>query len=536
MDSDTEAALAVPTHTVSNDTDSDDGLAEEEHQLGDEWFTSMRQEIEDGKKQGESVLQAMRDHTPSTPAPPVLDQPQDWKRWLVLLSICIAGTMSGVATFTYAPVTHRVAKTWDCMPAQVAIVTVSSFLVFPLATVAGNFAISQRGLQPMVLAASSLLAIGCWVRVLGAISPIGNFTMSLFGQLILSCSAPLFLIVPSALSVKWFPAHERGTAFALSSGSYLLGASFVFVLAPFAMHNTSSDALFELCFVVAFGSSSAAALVFASLGTSPSEIPTGASLSIEEEDAFRFWHTSWVIVFRDPGFFSSASAAAVATFTTNAVATFLTILADGEGFSAVSEGYLGLLYMLAVLFGRSSACFCVEFTSSLKKILQTSLLGTSVAMLYFTFSVPSPSLAHMTLSLLLLGITVGTITPIAERIGVASSYPISHGRVMATQQAFGHAVSFCVLLVVALTSAYAHQRWEHIMFMIVGFATMASSSSTLLFAAFYPPPKGKVPLHTNIGTIDLAGQSHVSSFGSMNRSANFNDVDDDAYGLPEYNL
>lgn len=545
MDTDSEAPdLASPLEhmhkdhkgTASNNSESDDGLAEEEQQLG-EWFTSMRKEIEEGKKQGESVLRAMHDNMPTTPAPPALDQPLDWRRWLMLLTICTAGAVSGVATFTFAPVTEQVANVWGCGPYKVSLIAVASFFVFPLASVAGNYAMSRRGFQTVVLTASTLQAVGCWVRVLGAISPVGKFAVSLLGQLILSCSAPLFLIAPSALAVKWFPAQERGSVVALSSGAYMLGVAFVFVLAPYAMHSATSDALFELCFVVAFGATCATALVFASLSTAPPRAcVTGTVLSIEEEEVFSFWHASWFTVFRDAGFLSSALAAAVATFTTNAVATFLSILADGEGFTAVSKGYLGLLYMLAVLFGRSAAIFCMEFTASLKTYLQASLLLTSLAMLYFTFSVPS-SLGHMTLSLLCLGVCVGTISPVAERIGIVSSYPISHGRVMAIQQVFGHAVSFFVLLVAIFISAYWQRHGEHTVLMIVGFAAMTSSGSALLFGLLYPP-RGKTPLpHSSAAAAGAAVKDHNhSSFGSMARSPLFSETDEDSYGLPEYNL
>ena len=88
-------------------------------------------------------------------------------------------------------------------------------------------------------------------------------------------------------------------------------------------------------------------------------------------------------------------AAAVATFTINALATFLSLLMEGS-YAATTIGYLGMLLILSVLFGRSVACFAVEFTTSLRLLLQCSLFTSSASMLYFTTSIPSGGLGHTT--------------------------------------------------------------------------------------------------------------------------------------------
>ena len=196
-------------------------------------------------------------------------------------------------------------------------------------------------------------------------------------------------------------------------------------------------------------------------------------------------------------------------------------------------GYtFGLHLVLAVLFGRSMSCFIVEFTTRLQFMIQMSLGVASVSMLYFTYSVPSQSITNLTLSLLSLGISIGTVTPVAERMAVVFSYPISHGRVMATQQALGNTLSALVIPVAAFMTA-SGLRGEHLVFAVLGSATVLFCCCSFFLSTLSTP----VPASSSAPSTPVSSErGHgFPSFGSMGKTRSLGH-DDSNFGLPEYSL
>lgn len=87
------------------------------------------------------------------------------------------------------------------------------------------FTLNKGGPKPAIIATSTLLLVGNWVRYAGAKAQGGMYGVSMFGQILIGFSQPFCLSAPTRYSDLWFSDRGRISATAVATLANPLGAA-----------------------------------------------------------------------------------------------------------------------------------------------------------------------------------------------------------------------------------------------------------------------------------------------------------------------
>lgn len=87
------------------------------------------------------------------------------------------------------------------------------------------FTLNKGGPKPAIIATSSLLLVGNWIRYAGAKAQGGIYGVVMFGQILIGFSQPFCLSAPTRYSDLWFSDRGRISATAVATLANPLGAA-----------------------------------------------------------------------------------------------------------------------------------------------------------------------------------------------------------------------------------------------------------------------------------------------------------------------
>ncbi|RMJ24741.1 hypothetical protein PHISP_04402 [Aspergillus sp. HF37] len=139
---------------------------------------------------------------------------------LVLLNIVVSWDW-----LSFSSISTTAAEYYDVSENAINWMSTGYLFAFCVASPVVIFTLNKGGPKPAIIATSSLLLVGNWVRYAGAKAQGGMYGVSMFGQILIGFSQPFCLSAPTRYSDLWFSDRGRISATAVATLANPLGAA-----------------------------------------------------------------------------------------------------------------------------------------------------------------------------------------------------------------------------------------------------------------------------------------------------------------------
>lgn len=151
--------------------------------------------------------------------------------------------------------------------------------------------------------------------------------------------------------------------------------------------------------------------------------------------------------FRRKGFIHSIVAFTASGIILNTLSTYMDYLIKLGGETRIHVGLFGALFQLLILFNSLVVGQVIDQTRAYYSILLGSLLLSVVGLAECGISLDEGRGLDLKVALLLVGVMVGPVQPVATELGVDVVYPLSENTVLVLQQLFSNLLSAIIILI-----------------------------------------------------------------------------------------
>lgn len=399
-------------------------------------------------------------------------------RWVVLVAYMLACLVVNIQWLTHAPVA-RAAESFYAGQFNpnsifnVDFLAMSYMLVYLLVSIPASYVIDTWGIKKGI----GIGAVICAVSALGKGIYADNFSMQIVFQLGLAVSQPFILNALTALTARWFPLEERGTAAGLGTLAQYLGIIIVMMVTPLMVATNPSMAnygdgmqkmLMTYGIITAVACLAAVLLIKEQPPTPPGE---EAYIRHKFTDGFKYiFHQKDMLItigifFIGLGIFNAVSSM------TDSIAEYLNV--------KDSDGLIGGIMLIGGVIGAVILPILSDKFQKRKIFLNICLIGMVPALTGMAFagaitSTPEAAYTVALISSFMLGFFVMSAGPIGFQYGAEVSYPApestSQGLLMLSGQITG-------LVFVAAMSIRSNVYLPFFMklFVVIGAAALISS-------------------------------------------------------------
>ena len=154
-------------------------------------------------------------------------------RWVVLIAYMLACMVVNIQWLTHAPVARAAEAfyTGQFNPNSifnVDFLAMSYMLIYLIVSIPASYVIDTWGIKKGIGIGAAI----CAVSALGKGIFADSFTAQIIFQLGLAVSQPFILNALTALTARWFPLEERGTAAGLGTLAQFVGIIIVMMITP----------------------------------------------------------------------------------------------------------------------------------------------------------------------------------------------------------------------------------------------------------------------------------------------------------------
>jgi len=154
-------------------------------------------------------------------------------RWVVLITYMFISIAMQIQWLAHAPIARASAVFYKGQFDPNSLINIDFFamifmIIFIIMCIPASFIIDTYGIRVGLGIGAVLGAIAAMVKGIFA----ANFMVVVFSQIALAIAQPFILNATTALTVRWFPFKERGTAVGLASLSQYLGIIIAMVVTP----------------------------------------------------------------------------------------------------------------------------------------------------------------------------------------------------------------------------------------------------------------------------------------------------------------
>jgi len=163
-------------------------------------------------------------------------------RWVILLVFMLLNMVVQIQWLAHAAVARPAAVFYDGQfdPASfinIDFLAMIYMVVFVVMSFPASYVIDTYGIRVGISIGASLVGVCGLLKGLFA----DDFTMVLIAQVGMAVAQPFILNAVTALSVRWFPLRERGTAAGLSALAQYLGIVIAMIATPFMVGSDPTD-------------------------------------------------------------------------------------------------------------------------------------------------------------------------------------------------------------------------------------------------------------------------------------------------------
>jgi len=163
-------------------------------------------------------------------------------RWAVLIAYMFINIVVQIQWLTFAPVARaaEVFYAGQFNPASllnIDFLALVYMLAYLIVSVPASYVIDTYGIRVGIGIGALLAAVGGLLKGLLATS----FAAVVIGQVVLAIAQPFVLNAVTALSARWFPLRERGTAAGLAALAQYLGIIVVMIVTPMLVVSVAGD-------------------------------------------------------------------------------------------------------------------------------------------------------------------------------------------------------------------------------------------------------------------------------------------------------
>ena len=399
-------------------------------------------------------------------------------RWIVLVAYMLACMVVNIQWLTHAPVARaaEVFYAGQFNPNSifnVDFLAMTYMLVYLIVSIPASYVIDTWGIKKGI----GIGVVICGLSALGKGIFADSFTAQIIFQLGLAISQPFILNALTALTARWFPLKERGTAAGLGTLAQFLGIIIVMMLTPLMVAtnpNLTNYGEGMQSMLLIYGIITAVACLLA-LVLIKEEPPTPPAEEAYERHKFTegFKH-----IFRQKEMLITIGIFFVGLGIFNAVSSMTDSIAEYLNVKD-SDGLIGGIMLIGGIIGAVVIPILSDKFQKRKLFLNICLIGMvpSLAGIAFASVITSTPEAAYTVALIssfFLGFFVLSAGPIGFQYGAEISYPApessSQGLLLLSGQISG-------LIFVALMSARANAYLPFFMkfFVLVGAVALISS-------------------------------------------------------------
>ncbi|KAA8648703.1 putative cell surface receptor/MFS transporter (FLVCR) [Aspergillus tanneri] len=139
---------------------------------------------------------------------------------LVLLNIVVSWDW-----LTFSSISTTASEHFGVSESAINWMSTGYLFAFCAASPVVIFTLNRGGPKPAIIATSSLLLVGNWIRYAGTRARGGMFGVAMFGQILIGFAQPFCLSAPTRYSDLWFSDRGRTSATALATLANPLGAA-----------------------------------------------------------------------------------------------------------------------------------------------------------------------------------------------------------------------------------------------------------------------------------------------------------------------
>ncbi|GAB9471753.1 Major facilitator superfamily [Globisporangium polare] len=358
---------------------------------------------------------------------------------LAILSV-LSGVNQGVC-YSYAPIATISEARWEQHIHSTELITVF-FVAYIPCSFLGSWLMDKKGLRYGVVLGASLQALGALTRYFATFfTAATEARITSLGQIVASIAMPFMVNSPPVLSANWFPPSQRATSTSIAVNTNAIGTALVYLTAPFIVQTKDDIPTWNACVAVVAITSFLVAFAFFR------SFPRSSSSRFEDESMVSDVHLQdeydwkqWGNAFLHKGFWNTAVSFSVAECVVNAISALLGKFLRAEGYSKPEIGLIGAAFIASTLIGGHVISQYVDRERKHVQAMQSCLLLTAVAMAAFKLTL-SLNGGLMFASLMLLGVFLGPLQPVALELGVECAFPTSEATVAALQQLCGNLLS-----------------------------------------------------------------------------------------------
>jgi len=338
-------------------------------------------------------------------------------RWIVLIAFMLINLVIQVQWLTFAPIRSAAMKYYGVSGGYIDFLSLSYMFAYIIFSMPASFVIDTYGIKKGIGIGAAIAGISAIVKGFHG----GNFTLVLIGQIGLAIAQPFVLNAITALTVRWFPLKERGTAAGLAALSQYLGIILVMILTPILITTVYSEKvimqvsgidsmlkIYGLITVV----SAIIAIVF--IKEKPETAPSSET---EERHNFKegFKH-----IFKSRDMLLLILLFFIGLGIFNAVSTMIDAICLSKGLTVDQSGMVGGMMLIGGVIGAVIFPMLSDYLRKRKLIIVICIFGMipSITGLYFASTYLTANIFSF-----LLGFFVMSAGPIGFQYAAEISYP-----------------------------------------------------------------------------------------------------------------
>lgn len=352
--------------------------------------------------------------TPASIPPPLVLKTYP-RAWVALFLLVLLRTAVSVFQYTFSVVPSITSAYFNVSLSAVNWLANIQCIIYVLMSFFTGFIFEKLGVKRSIMASGFLCALGCAIRSISAMTNPPSYILTMIGQIVGGCAAPLALNIMTMFTSTWFTENLRATAGMFVASNY--GAILVmFVIPAIAVNSTSIPMVLNIVTVFV-------AVTFVPLLFMPDKPPTPPS-RVQEVDRPPYFEglkllsknwNFWILFL-------------IQSFNVGLSIAFCTLFAqivEPHGYTNADAGQLNALAFFAGTLGCSVAGPVLDYTKQHKLFLKLIAPMVFVSDVGFIFMVRKDSYASVLFVLLINQFFLSFLVPVAIEIGSETSYPVA---------------------------------------------------------------------------------------------------------------
>jgi MFS family permease len=306
-------------------------------------------------------------------------------RWVVLIAYMLINIAVQIQWLTFAPVARAAEVFYAGQFNPGSLINIDFFaliymLAYLIVSVPASYVIDTWGIRVGIGIGSVLAAAGALLK---GFMPT-SFVAVVIGQVILAVAQPFILNAVTALSARWFPLRERGTAAGLAALAQYLGIILVMVVTPMIVVSSAGDPAYgqgvdRMLFIYGIVTAVAAVVAILTIRERP---PTPPSHETAERHSF-FKGLRHIFSLRDMRIMLVLFFIGLGIF--NAVSSMVDAIA--ENLRVVdSDGMIGAIMLVGGVIGAVVLPILSDHTRKRKAFLVACMAGMVPGLVLLSFA------------------------------------------------------------------------------------------------------------------------------------------------------